>query len=66
MDKCRYCGIEYHPMTVWLKKGSRIHVCAPEMRQLLRESGLAAEDTNCQEQARADGYEMRRDLTPKR
>lgn len=61
-DVCEYCGYEYHPMLRWTHPTqAQIYVC--EWRH--DDSGFHPH-TECSDKARADGYEPRRDLTPRR
>jgi hypothetical protein len=66
MEKCHYCGIQYHPMPVWINRVTRIHVCT--IRIVL--DGNNAPDVlpnyECEKKAIADGFTKRLDLTPKR
>lgn len=65
MDTCHYCGQQYHPMTVWTRPGKRIHVCDYHPR--IDEDGeLHFDESDCPERAELEGYERRRDLTPRR
>ena len=65
MDKCHYCGMQYHPMPVYTRPGSRIHVCHFKVEE--NEDGeFDFVDTDCREQAELEGYVYRRDLTPRR
>lgn len=67
MEKCHYCGIEYHPMLRAIKSGQLIYVC--EYQFIFDDKGEfdRLEPTeNCKNKAIADGFKLRRDLTPKR
>ncbi len=67
IDTCHYCGLKYHPMPVWTRKRgvpyddkpARIQVCNIRIDGQMNVSAW----DGCQEKARAEGYEFRRDLT---
>jgi len=61
IDTCHYCGQQYHPMPVYTRKGKRIHVC-----HYYWDGGHLVEVDECRDKALAEGYEYRRDLTPRR
>jgi len=61
MDTCHYCGRQYHPMPVYTRPGKRIHVCRHKW-----DGKHFIEVHECRLKAEADGYEYRRDLTPRR
>lgn len=74
MEKCFYCGIEYHPM---LRATLTREACnnnrekkLPEMITVcefhLDKDGDVIISNKCIKKALADGYELRRDLTPRR
>ncbi len=75
MEKCHYCGFEYHPMLVaTLKRGlndgkrgmhGRIYVCEILWSIVDGKSKITPHD-ECKNKAEADGYTLRRDLTPTR
>lgn len=60
-ESCHYCGIQYHPMGVWRKVGSRIHVCGPEVV-----NAIGKVYQNCKIKAGRDGYTYRPKETPSR
>jgi len=77
METCHYCGYSYHPMPVYRLSNDRekwrvttpfqIHVC--HLRVAHQANGEIEIDQHwrgCAERAEADGYEYRRDLTPRR
>jgi hypothetical protein len=67
MEKCNYCGFEYHPMLRATNNSKLIYVC--EYRFIFSENGELdrMEPTEeCKNKALADGYKLRRDLTPRR
>lgn len=74
MDKCFYCGNEYHPMPVWTRKAgvpttdnkpNKIRVC--RYRFTTTDDDFKIDEVDeCSQKATADGYEFRRDLTPRR
>ena len=68
MDTCHYCGRQYHPMPVYTRPGSRIHVC--HFRLATEEEQEAGYDwrvpTDCRDRAVADEYKYRCGLTPRR
>jgi hypothetical protein len=67
MERCKYCSAEYHPMLRATKPGELIYVC--EMRLIFDDKGEfdRIEPTEeCKNKAVADGYTLRRDLTPGR
>jgi hypothetical protein len=67
MEKCNYCGFEYHPMLRATKDGKRIYIC--EYRFTFDENGELGDvkpTEECKEKALADGFTLRRDLTPRR
>jgi len=67
MEKCEYCGIVYHPMTVYVmnsaspRRGHVIHVCSDVIKKAINQP-----ETECYLKAESDGYIKRVDLTPKR
>jgi hypothetical protein len=70
MDECYYCGMQYHPMPVYTKMKNvvsdlpaRINVCHLNIDP---DSGDIVENHDCREEAKKDGYEFRKDLTPSR
>ena len=63
MEKCHYCGYEYHPMLRATKGGKLICVCEFYYDEDL-EKLITKEE--CKKKAIADGYKLRRDLTPSR
>ena len=78
MDKCYYCGFEYHPMPVYTRsrestlgkpprgdKPLRIWVCHLRFTNEKGEIDVS-QMFECREKAAADGYEFREDLTPRR
>jgi hypothetical protein len=67
MEKCNYCGVEYMPMLRATRPGNLIYVC--EYRFTYNEDGSLNEmipSSECKDKAVADGYTLRRDLTPSR
>jgi len=78
MEHCHYCDACYHPMPVyrlelshdelrnyWRNGDTRpmtIHVCHGRYE---KGKGWVSDHT-CRDKAEADGYEYRRDLTPRR
>lgn len=62
MDTCAYCGVQYHPMTRYSNGKRVICVCDPLFREIAR----LGDDPGCQEQAEAEGFYARPDLTPSR
>jgi hypothetical protein len=67
MEKCNYCGFEYHPMLRATKYGKLIYIC--EYRFTFDENGELGDvkpTEECKEKALADGFTLRRDLTPRR
>ena len=67
IEVCEYCDISYHPMPRWSKPGDVIFV---HMYRFNYEAGpdenFMIRDETCEEKARAAGYELRMDLTPRR
>lgn len=75
MDTCFYCGNRYHPMPVWVNPATGRWRWVCNTRLVLDENGelkrdahghYMSEQTDCREKAKADGFEFRRDLTPRR
>jgi hypothetical protein len=66
MDKCHYCGRQYHPMPVYTRLGRRIYVCHFRVENDTETGEIEIVDTDCREQAKLEGYEYRRNLTPRR
>lgn len=67
MEKCNYCGVEYTPMLRAVKGGKFIYVC--EYRFTYHADGSLDQmmpSAECEEKAIAEGYTLRRDLTPRR
>ena len=65
MEKCKYSGVEYHPMLRATKDGSLIYVCEFMWTDVDGKTKLIQTD-ECKKKAEADGYTLRRDLTPSR
>ena len=69
IETCAYCGMQHHLMNVYEltdrvnaeHKPRMIYVCSVR----LDEDGEIVE-SDCKDQALADGYKFRRDLTPGR
>jgi hypothetical protein len=74
MEKCFYCGIEYHPMLrATLSREALNNNREKKLPQLitvcefhLDKDGEVVISDDCVNKALADGYELRRDLTPRR
>lgn len=67
MEKCEYCATEYHPMLRATKQGKVIFVC--EYHFTYNEDGSLDKmflSNACKDKAIADGFTLRRDLTPRR
>lgn len=63
IDVCAYCGAAYHPMPRWTHATKPL-ICVCEYRYDAEANKL--QPTDCFDKARADGYTLRGDLTPRR
>ena len=66
MEKCKYCGIEFHPMVRWTKPGELIYVCQLTIKRTDSGDITIIPGSDCEVKAAADGYTRRVDLTPSR
>lgn len=69
MEKCNYCGLEYHPMPRWTRRiaPTLIYVCNQKL--VMDGNGNFVDIVpwaGCEESATEDGYTKRMDLTPRR
>jgi len=61
IEVCHYCGCQYHPMPRWTRGKDLIFVCDAWVHDHYNEP-----DPDCRSKASADGFVLRRDLTPSR
>jgi len=67
IDKCEYCGCQYHPMPRYVHVQTRRLICVCHFKVGIDEyGGPRLEPSGCPAKATADGYILRMDLTPKR
>ena len=66
MEKCHYCGVEYHPMPRWTNASKLIYVCGITILQLEDGDIEIKNGSPCETLAKDDGYVKRLDLTPRR
>lgn len=69
-ETCYYCGFSYHPMLRATLKANEHDGEKPAMIYVCEigydEDGSIEVHDRCKENAVADGYKLRRDLTPSR